>query len=192
MASINYCQYPYAMSHKSPLSLPIELTVHLFAPLPLCSADVSARRSTSYAQTQSSLGNLSNHPYPYPTLTRSAPASFIVTLTQPLPGTPTPVGIGMGVGMGMGNMMTNMFNNQNTNQNQNNGVVPPPPPRVQFHVVVNGAQAGPFTLQQLQLMASSGQLTKTSLVWKAGMPNWLAADTQAELSTLFNNVPPPI
>ena len=90
------------MSHKSPLSLPIELTVHLFAPLPLCSADVSARRSTSYAQTQSSLGNLSNHPYPYPTLTRSAPASFIVTLTQPLPGTPTPVGIGMGVGMGMG------------------------------------------------------------------------------------------
>lgn len=83
-------------------SSPIELALHLFAPFPRCSADVSARRSTPYAQTQSSLGNLSNHPYPYPTLTRSAPASFIVTLTQPLPGTPTPVGIGIGIGIGIG------------------------------------------------------------------------------------------
>ena len=88
--------------------------------------------------------------------------------------------------------MTNMFNNANNqNQNQNNGVVPPPP-ITQFHVVVNGAQAGPFNLEQLQIMASSGQLTRTSLVWKAGMPNWLAAETQVELQGLFNNVPPPI
>lgn len=83
-------------------SFPVELTFHFFAPLPPCSADVSARRSTPYAQTQSSLGNLGNHPYPYPILTRSAPSSFIVTLTQPLPGTPTPAGIGSGTGIGTG------------------------------------------------------------------------------------------
>ena len=99
-------------------------------------------------------------------------------------------GVGMGVGMGMGNMVSNMMNNNMNTQNQNS--IPPPPPIVQFHVVVNGAQAGPFTLQQLQVMAGSGQLDKTSLVWKAGMPGWLAAETQAELVSLFNNVPPPI
>ncbi len=100
-------------------------------------------------------------------------------------------GIGMGVGMGMGNMMTNMFNQTGMN-NQTNGTVPPPPPIIQFHVVVNGAQAGPFNLQQLQAMAASGQLNKTSLVWKNGLANWLAADTQPELAALFMNVPPPI
>jgi hypothetical protein len=99
-------------------------------------------------------------------------------------------GVGMGVGMGMGNMVSNMMNNNMNTQNQNS--MPPPPPIVQFHVVVNGAQAGPFTLQQLQVMAGSGQLDKTSLVWKAGMPGWLAAETQAELVSLFNKVPPPI
>jgi membrane protease subunit (stomatin/prohibitin family) len=99
-------------------------------------------------------------------------------------------GVGMGVGMGMGNMVSNMMNNNMNTQTQNS--MPPPPPIVQFHVVVNGAQAGPFTLQQLQVMAGSGQLDKTSLVWKAGMPGWLAAETQAELVSLFNNVPPPI
>lgn len=96
-------------------------------------------------------------------------------------------GVGMGVGMGMGNMMSNMFNNQN----QQNSNVPPPPPLLQFHVVVNGAQAGPFNLQQLQAMAASGQLTKATMVWKAGMANWAAADTQPELLALFTNVPPP-
>lgn len=98
-------------------------------------------------------------------------------------------GIGMGVGMGMGNMMSNMFNQ--TGMNQQNNSVPPPPPTIQFHVVIGGAQAGPFNLQQLQAMAASGQLTKATLVWKAGMANWLAADTQPELAALFTNVPPP-
>ncbi len=102
-------------------------------------------------------------------------------------------GIGMGVGMGMGNMMTNMFNQtgmNNTNQNNNNNSVPPP--LIQFHVVVNGAQAGPFSLQQLQAMAASAQLTKTSMVWKNGMANWAMAEMQPELASLFMNVPPPI
>ncbi|MGE0569002.1 MAG: SPFH domain-containing protein [Bacteroidia bacterium] len=96
-------------------------------------------------------------------------------------------GVGMGVGFGMGNMMSNMMGNMN----QQGGAVPPPPPVTQFHVVVNGAQAGPFGLEQLQAMASSGQLTKQTLVWKAGMANWLAAETQPELAAVFNSVPPP-
>lgn len=98
-------------------------------------------------------------------------------------------GIGMGVGMGMGNMMSNMFNQ--TGMNQQNNSVPPPPPTIQFHVVIGGAQAGPFNLQQLQAMAASGQLTKASLVWKAGMANWASAESQPELAAIFTSVPPP-
>ncbi len=98
-------------------------------------------------------------------------------------------GVGMGVGLGMGNMMTNMMNQSGTNNIGNN--TPPPPPIMQFHIVVNGAQAGPFNLQQLQSMAGLGQLTKSTLVWKPGMANWLTAETQPELASVFNSVPPP-
>ena len=112
------------------------------------------------------------------------------------------MGAGMGAGMGFGmmNQMGNMYQNNQFNaqqgmNNTNNTNTPPPitpPPVVQFHVAVNGQQTGPFNLQQLQAMVSAGQLTKQSLVWKAGMAGWLAAETQPELAALFNNVPPPI
>jgi hypothetical protein len=92
----------------------------------------------------------------------------------------------MGVGFGMGNMVTNMMNNS---MNQQNNV---PPPLTQFHVVLNGAQAGPFGIDQLRTMISSGQINRATMVWKAGMANWAAADQQAELGALFAAVPPPI
>ncbi len=98
-------------------------------------------------------------------------------------------GVGMGVGFGMGNMMTNMMNQNN--MNQQTGAVPPPPPIIQFHVVLNNAQAGPFNLDQLKTMVASGQLTRQSMVWKAGMANWAAAEAQPELLALFAAVPPP-
>jgi membrane protease subunit (stomatin/prohibitin family) len=100
-------------------------------------------------------------------------------------------GIGAGLGFGMGNQMGNAFQNNQFNGNTG-GNTPPPPPIVQFHVAVNGQQSGPFNMQQLQSMAMQGQLTKQTLVWKAGMAGWLGAETQPELAGLFNNVPPPI
>ena len=99
------------------------------------------------------------------------------------------MGVGMGVGMGMGNMVTNMMNaSMNQNQQQNNT----PPPLTQFHLVVNGAQAGPFGIDQLKAMVTNGQLTRTTQVWKAGMAAWGAAEGQADLEVLFSAVPPPI
>lgn len=96
-------------------------------------------------------------------------------------------GVGMGVGFGMGNMMTNMMQSNM----QQGGAVPPPPPITVFHVVLNNAQAGPFNLEQLQTMVSGGQITRHTMVWKAGMANWAAAESQPELTVLFANVPPP-
>ena len=100
-------------------------------------------------------------------------------------------GVGMGVGFGMGNMMTNMMNQSGANNLGTGNNTPPPPPIVQYHVVVNGAQAGPFQLEQLKAMITNGQLTKTTLVWKAGMANWANAESQPELINLFSQVPPP-
>ena len=100
-------------------------------------------------------------------------------------------GLGAGMGMGMMGQMGNAFQNNQFNgaSGQNS---PPPPPIVNYFVAVNGAQTGPFTMQQLQAMSSSGQFNRQSQVWKQGMTGWLAAETQTELSALFNSVPPPI
>jgi len=100
-------------------------------------------------------------------------------------------GMGAGVGFGMMNQMGNAFQNQQFN-GQTGQNTPPPPPITQYFVAVNGQQTGPFHMQQLQGMVSSGQLTRQSLVWKQGMSGWLAADTQPELAGLFSAMPPPI
>jgi membrane protease subunit (stomatin/prohibitin family) len=93
-------------------------------------------------------------------------------------------GLGMGMGMNMANQMNNAYQNQQT--------PPPPPPVTQYFVAVNGAQTGPFNLQQLQAMAQSGQFNRQSQVWKQGMTGWASAEAQAELAGIFNSMPPPI
>ncbi len=95
---------------------------------------------------------------------------------------------GMMMGGAMGQQMAGMMQNMgNTMQQSIN--TPPPMPQVTFHISVNGAQAGPFNLQQLQQMAQTGQLTRQTYVWKQGMPNWDFAGNVPELAGLF--VPPP-
>ncbi|MBR5395692.1 MAG: SPFH domain-containing protein [Bacteroidaceae bacterium] len=102
---------------------------------------------------------------------------------------------GMMMGGAMGQQMAGMM--QNLGQ-QMQGVMntPPPIPNIQYHVVVNGAQAGPFTLPELQQMAQKGQFTKQSYVWKPGMANWDLVGNVPELSILFipvpESVPPPL
>ncbi len=103
------------------------------------------------------------------------------------------MGAGMGVGMGanIGNQMGNaMQQQQQFNPNKGMNTPPPPPTSVQYFVAVNGAQTGPFTTQQLQAMAQSGQFTKQSLIWKQGMAGWAAAETETGLSALFGAMPP--
>lgn len=109
-----------------------------------------------------------------------------------------PVGLmtGMAVGGAMGGQMAGMMNGMAQNIPQP-GALPPPLPVVSFHVSVNGQNAGPFTLPQLQQMAQLGQLTTNVHVWKAGMANWELAGNVAELSSLFVLVaptppPPPV
>ena len=52
------------------------------------------------------------------------------------------------------------------------GMTPPPILPVAYYVAVNSKAIGPFELSVLTQMASSGQLTADSLVWKNGMSQW--------------------
>jgi len=110
---------------------------------------------------------------------------------------------GMMMGGAMGGQMANMMNSMGNNMQQNMQGVPgamppgnaaggpPPPPQTAFHVSVNGQQAGPFNLQQLQQLAMNGQLTPATFVWKAGMAEWAEANKLIELQQLFSVTPPP-
>lgn len=103
-------------------------------------------------------------------------------------------GMGLGMGAAMMGQMGNVFQNNAGQQNAAQGpAMPPPlPGAVSFFVGVNGKQEGPFSMDQLTQMASSGQLNRQSMVWKQGMAGWAAAESVSELSALVNSVPPPL
>jgi hypothetical protein len=90
---------------------------------------------------------------------------------------------GMGIGGAMGSQVGGMMNNMNN--------TPPPPPQNVFHISINGQQAGPYTLEQLKQLALNNQFTQQHHVWKPGMAGWELASVNAEVSVVFNLVPPP-
>jgi membrane protease subunit (stomatin/prohibitin family) len=99
-------------------------------------------------------------------------------------------GMAMGgvIGQNMAGMMNNMMGGV---QNANLGTTPPPIIETAYHVAVNGQATGPFDIATLTQMATSGTLTKSSLVWKQGMAGWVAAETVQELQTIIRgNIPP--
>lgn len=98
---------------------------------------------------------------------------------------------GMMMGGAMGGQMANMMN-QMGQQVQQQSATPPSPPTISYMLYVNGAQSGPYNMQQLQQLAQNGQFTPQTYVWKQGMANWEVAGQVAELSPLFvQQTPPP-
>ncbi len=72
------------------------------------------------------------------------------------------------------------------------GPPPPLPVAAAFHVAVGGQQAGPYDAGTLSTMIANGSLTRDSLVWKTGMPNWIVAKDVPEVASLFAATPPPL
>jgi membrane protease subunit (stomatin/prohibitin family) len=100
-------------------------------------------------------------------------------------------GMAMGgvIGQNMASMMNNMIGGV---QSTYPGTTPPPVIATAYHVAVNEQATGPFDIATLIQMATSGTLTKSSLVWKQGMAGWVAAETVQELQTIFRGTVPPI
>ena len=105
-------------------------------------------------------------------------------------------GMGLGAGFAMGGNMFGQMGAAQAAANAGGGAAaaaPPPLPAVAaFHVAINGQQAGPFDMGALQGQAGSGALKRDSLVWKAGMAQWLKAGEVPELAALFAGMPPPV
>ena len=96
--------------------------------------------------------------------------------------------VGGAVGQNIAGTMNNMMGGMT--QQSVSGVVSPPIPTVAYHVAINGQAAGPFDISVLAQMATSGQLTADSLVWKKGMEQWAKAGTVDELQGIFITIPP--
>jgi membrane protease subunit (stomatin/prohibitin family) len=104
-------------------------------------------------------------------------------------------GIGLGAGVGLGAAMGQMLGQAAAPHGQQAAPAAAPPPlpqAVTFYVAVGGQQQGPFDMVTLQQYVQSGQLTRDTLVWKAGMANWAKASEVPDLSSLFGAAPPPL
>jgi len=116
-------------------------------------------------------------------------------------------GVGLGMGMAMGQQMAQAFGRQDQqgqgqpqDQGQPQGqqgqgqAGPPPLPGqdAQWYLGVGGRQEGPLTTAALADQARSGALTPATLVWKAGMAGWTAAQEVPEVAAVFGAVPPPL
>lgn len=100
---------------------------------------------------------------------------------------------GMMMGGAIGNQMTGMMNAMGQNMQSSMNTPPPIPSAATYMLAINGQQSGPFTIPQLEQLASRGQINPQTYVWKPGMPNWTAACQIEELSHLFSsNTPPPV
>lgn len=96
--------------------------------------------------------------------------------------------MGMGIGLVMAQQMAEQFGG---GMASGGSAGPPPLPGQQtFHVAVNGQQAGPYSVSQLQQAVVSGQVTGQTLVWSAGMAEWTPAGQVPGLSDLFSAPPP--
>jgi membrane protease subunit (stomatin/prohibitin family) len=104
------------------------------------------------------------------------------------PGGIAGIGAGLGAGMAIGGQMSEALRGTSAA----GGPPPLPGAAAQFYVGLNGAQAGPFDITTLAAKVRAGEITRQSLVWKAGMAGWVAAESVGELQSLFPSVPPPL
>jgi membrane protease subunit (stomatin/prohibitin family) len=109
------------------------------------------------------------------------------------PGGAAGAGVGLGAGIAMGAQMVNAMGGAFGAPGAGGAAVPPPiPGAIAFHLAVGQQQTGPFDLAGLQQQLASGNLTRSSLVWKAGMAQWARAGDVPELAALFSSTPPPV
>ncbi|MBQ1929803.1 MAG: SPFH domain-containing protein [Bacteroidales bacterium] len=99
--------------------------------------------------------------------------------------------LGGTVGAGMSNMMGGMMSGMQGQMQPPAMQTPPPIPQVNYHIAVNGQQAGPYEKSVIANMIQSGQLNSNTLVWKQGMPQWEPITNVPDFAPLFSNNMPP-
>ncbi len=106
-------------------------------------------------------------------------------------------GMGMGMGMGLGMAHQMMGAMAPGAGGSPPGAAPPPlggPPPLagaMFHVNVNGASQGPYTVAQVASGVTSGTVSAQTMVWTQGMAQWMPAGQVPQLAQLFAAAMPP-
>lgn len=98
-----------------------------------------------------------------------------------------------GMGMAMAQQMVNTMNQSIQNMRVPGAMnqMHPPIPK-QFHVVLEGQQAGPFNEQEMSRLITERKVCKDTLVWRPGMPSWQPIEKVPEVLKLVALTPPPI
>ena len=97
-------------------------------------------------------------------------------------------GMGMGMGFGMAKQMVETMSTSDAP-----GAAPPPVPQeTLFYVASEGHQTGPFRKTELRAKVASGDVNPDTLVWRAGLEDWIAAGQLEEMAALFAQQPPPL
>jgi hypothetical protein len=99
-------------------------------------------------------------------------------------------GVGLAVGAGIGQQMTQQGGLLVTKLPP--GATPPLPAVVKFRVAVGNQDIGETELEAIKKLVAEGNVNRTTLVWRDGMANWQAAESQSELKGLFQANPPPL
>lgn len=94
------------------------------------------------------------------------------------------LGAGLAVGTQVGNIVSEHLNI--------NPQTAPPIPTTIYYLAINGAQQGPYNLEQIKVMLSSHVINPETLIWKEGMANWAALSTLPEFANSISQTPPPI
>lgn len=101
--------------------------------------------------------------------------------------------LGVIVGTGLGHQVGPWGVPQPSPAPQPPAATPPPlPGQRRYHVAANGQATGPFGQDELAAQARAGGLTRATLVWAEGMPQWRPAGEVEELAPLLASVPPPL
>ena len=98
---------------------------------------------------------------------------------------------GMAMGGAIGQNMAGMFNSMNQGMNAQN-VTPPPVSQTIYFMALQNGQYAQYDINGLKNNITQGILTKDTLIWKQGLPNWVKAAEIAEVNALFGGeiIPP--
>lgn len=91
------------------------------------------------------------------------------------------LGIGMSMIKQVPDIMSGCLPSGNTSLRQ----ALPPMVQQQTYLVVDGTQAGPFNNDELVKLIQNNLLKSDTLVWKEGLPDWVAASSIPEINKLF-------
>lgn len=95
-----------------------------------------------------------------------------------------------GLGMGMAQQMVNVMNQTMQTMQIPETAKPAQPKPTEWYIALNEKASGPFTENEMKGLLLDKKITKETLVWCAGMPEWQKAEITPNILKLIMQLPP--